>query len=60
MPVLWYFTTACWTITFSINFSRRGLEEPLVWLQGVVVIVSLAAAVINTVRYRSAKEQEES
>ncbi len=59
VPVLWYITTAMWTVAFSINFKWHGLGEPLVWLQGVVVFVSFAAAVANTVRYRIAKEQEE-
>ena len=59
VPVLWYVTTLLWTVTFSVNFSRMGPEEPLVWLQGAVVIVSLIAAVANAVRYRRAKEQEE-
>lgn len=58
VPVLWFITTCMWTVTFSINFREFGLEEPIVWLQGLVVLTSLGAAIANTVRYRWSKEQD--
>ena len=57
VPVLWYITTLLWTITFCVNYSRLPYSgEGLVILQGITVVASFAAAVANTVRYRSAKD----
>ncbi len=59
VPVLWYITTLMWTITFGVNYSRLPYSgEGLVILQGMTVVVSFAAAVVNTVRYLKTKDME--
>ena len=59
VPVLWYITTAMWTITFCSNYSRLPYScKGLVILQGMTVAASFAAAVANTIRYRKTKDME--
>ena len=58
VPVLWYFTTLMWTITFFRNLSFLPYDKGLVALQGFTVAASLAAAIVNTVRYLKTKDME--
>lgn len=55
VPVLWFITTGLWTITFSINLIHFSLSEGIVLLQGIVVLTSLAAAIVNLRRYKQTK-----
>lgn len=57
VPILWFITTGLWTITFSMNLLRFSLSEGIVRLQGIVVLTSLAAAIINLRRYKQTKDQ---
>jgi hypothetical protein len=57
VPILWVFTTVAWTISFIINHKYHGLSDTLVILQGVTVLVSLAAAIVNFIRYKKSKIQ---
>lgn len=59
VPVLWFITTGLWTITFSLNWFRHSLSEGIVLLQGIVVLVSLAAAIANLRLYRKTKDQKQ-
>lgn len=58
VPILWFITTGLWTITFSINLHRNSFSDGLVLLQGVVVLTSLAAAIVNLHRWRQTKDQD--
>lgn len=55
VPTLWIFTTVIWTIEFIRNLEYRGLSDTLVILQGATVLLSLAAAIINLIRYIKTK-----
>ncbi|MEA4921243.1 MAG: hypothetical protein VB078_10020 [Clostridiaceae bacterium] len=52
VPILWVFVTVMWTVTFICNLEYYGLSDPLVILQGATVVVSLAAAIVNFIRYK--------
>lgn len=56
VPILWFITTGLWTITFSINLHRYSLSEGIVVLQGLVVLTSLAAAIVNLCRWKQTKD----
>ena len=55
-PILWFFATICWIITFSINLSSGSASDFLVVIQGIVVLLSFAATVVNYKRYKKDKE----
>ena len=59
VPTLWIFTTVIWTISFMRNLEYRELSDTLVILQGATVLLSLAAAIINLIRYIKAKQNDE-
>jgi len=51
IPVLWFITTGLWAVTFCRNLAHGGNSgSPL--LQAAVVLVSLAAALVNLHRCR--------
>lgn len=56
VPILWFFTTILWTIIFAGNLSRYGFASGLVLLQGATALISLAATIVNFVRYRKTKD----
>ncbi len=56
VPILWFVATILYTITFAGNASRYGIANGLVILQGATVLVSLAAAIVNLIRYRKTKD----
>ena len=57
VPVLWFITTGLWTITCSMNLLHFSLSEGIVGLHGFMVLVSLAAAIVNLRRYKQTKDQ---
>lgn len=59
VPILWIFITVVWTISFINNLGYHGLSDTLVLLQGATVLVSLAAAIVNLIRYIKTKYNDE-
>lgn len=59
VPILWVFTTVVWTISFIINLEYYGFSDTLVILQGATVLISLATAIANFIRYKKAKCNDE-
>lgn len=59
VPILWIFITVVWTISFINNLEYHGLSDTLVLLQGATVLVSLAAAIVNLIRYIKTKYNDE-
>lgn len=59
IPIIWLFTTIVWTISFCISLNSYEFSNALVVLQGVTVLISLAAAITNFIRYKKAKENDE-
>lgn len=59
VPILWVFATVVWTISFIINLQYHGLSDTLIILQGATVAVSLAAAIVNFIRYKKTKYNDE-
>jgi len=55
IPVLWFITTALWTIRLCVNVHNG--KEPSI-LDIAVVCLSLAAAVTNLVRYVKEKKAQ--
>lgn len=52
VPILWFFTTACWTVTFTLGLHWGTTPVGLLLLQGLCVLSSLAAAIVNLLRWR--------
>ena len=59
VPILWVFTTVVWTISFISNLEYHGLSDTLVILQGATVLISLATAIANFIRYKKTKCNDE-
>ncbi len=49
---LWLFSTGCWMVSLWADFYYRETPEGMIVLHGATVLVSLAAAVVNFVRYK--------
>lgn len=56
VPVLWFIATAFWCITFSLGLFWGTTPPGLLLLQGLCVLTSLAAAIVNLLRYRRGRE----
>lgn len=50
--ILWFYSTACWTVTLWADFYYKETPTGLVVLHGVTVLTSLVAAVVNLARYK--------
>ncbi len=56
-PVLWFITTGLWTINLFISL-RMGCEPGgSLLLKGLMAITSLAAAIVNLIRYKNGKKE---
>lgn len=58
VPVLWFITTAFWCVTFSLGLCWGTTPPGLLLLQGLCVLTSLAAAIVNLQRYRRSREAD--
>ena len=57
--VLWGLITACWTGTLCVDFAYKSSPKYLVVLHALTAAVSFAAGVVNFLRYRRQKKDEE-
>lgn len=54
--ILWFAVTAAWTAIIAIRWSFAPEPDWLYALQALVALLSLAAGVINLVRWRQTKK----
>lgn len=57
--ILWFFTSAMWVITFSINLSASNALNWVIVLQFLNIFISFAAGIVNAHRYKERHSQEE-
>lgn len=58
VPIFWFFTTACWSVTFTLGLRWGTTPVGLLLLQGLCVLTSLAAAIANLLRWRRGRNTD--
>lgn len=58
VPLLWFFTTVCWIVTFTLGLRWGTTPVGLLLLQGLCVLTSLAAAIVNLRRWRRGRDTD--
>lgn len=58
VPILWFFITGCWTITFCVELSTNSISGGTVLPRGFMALLSLVVAVMHLIRYLRTKDQE--
>jgi len=56
VPILWWFTTACWLAVVILDAAHGSFSVGLSLLRALAFLCSLAAAIANTVRYRAGRD----
>lgn len=58
VPIFWLFTTACWSVTFTLGLRWGTTPVGLLLLQGLCVLTSLAAATVNLLRWHRGRNTD--
>ena len=58
VPMLWFFVSIIWAYTFGMSLNSGKAGFGMLALQGLTVIVSFAAGVLNTRRYIKNKKKK--
>lgn len=58
--LIWFFCTFCWGGMLCADFILGLTKEYLIVLHGLTFVMSLAAAVVNLMRYRRDRDETDS
>ena len=58
VPILWFVSAGVWFVTFCMDLYKGTTPTGLVLMHVLCVAASLAAAIVNLIRYKKMKKEE--